>query len=184
MKLPDSSAFRVALGLLVLLGIPILLMLPNAVYWSNNGDLRFTFKWFFLPTLAASYWLLTRKRVRDRTSAWERLLGAPALAALAVVVINSQVLFVNAKVSPQVDVVLEGTVTDKSSPSSKSNARIVFVDEQGVRHRWPVHRNVYEKAEVGDSFRINARRGGLGILYVHSADRYWELSQKVRETKP
>lgn len=72
MHLPSNSALRIAFGIFVLVVIPVFLMLPNGVYWSDNGDL----------------------------------------------------------------------------------------------------------------FRVNARRGGLGILYVHSADRYWELNPKAKETNP
>ena len=168
--------FRIVPLVIALLVVGTLPMMPNAFFWAeSNSDLGYSFRLFTIPALLFSFWLVNRQRFRDRLKTWERYLAMPFLAALIVLIINGPVLLVNAKIPPQASVLLEGTVVEKVSASSRSKARIVFIDKKNIRHRWPVHRNIYDTVSIGDRFLVHATRGGLGILYVNSGDTYWEL---------
>ncbi len=113
--------------------------------------------------------------------AWQRYLTMPFISLLAVAVLNGPVLFVNALLPGKGVVILEGVVKEKSSASSKSNARIIFTDNNNVSYRWPVHGSTYALVQPGDNFRIKVNLGGLGILFVRSADTYWELNPKTEQ---
>jgi|GEM_PF-3094086 len=166
---------RIVPVVFALLFVSTLPMMPNAFFWAeNNSDVGYSFRWLGVPALALSFWLLGLRRIRSRLKTWERYLVLPFLAAFFVLIMNGPVLLLNAWLQPQVAVVLEGTVVEKVSASIKSKARIVFVDQQNVSHRWPVSRRAYDAVGLGDRFRVHAARGGLGILYVNSGDDYWK----------
>ncbi|MGH2651327.1 MAG: hypothetical protein ACRDHK_08970 [Actinomycetota bacterium] len=57
----------------------------------------------------------------------------------------------------------------------RSPAMVTFVDEHGIRHRWPVPSDAYRIVAIGDRLRIHARRGGLGLLFVRRAGTYWAV---------
>ena len=141
---------------------------------ATEFNLPFTlaFKYLTIPLLITSFifvFKMSNLFFKNREiRKWKQILLSFVLCGIMTLLSGPYISLANALLQPQEKIIIEGHITDKFLTGKHQESAVVVLDKNnslGEPYKFYASKNLYKQIKIGDDYRKELTRGGLGFVY-------------------